>query len=152
MTLGSSVASRGLLFPSLRPTPPTCLSTPISHHKRLHKSVGKHHGPSLAMDSGEARHGIQRAIESRSADYEFEERSKTRDIQQAVSPAISDEAERAVRASGQDLISENLDPTGKHYPFRILQSNKHVERVVVDWFMVSSQHSIIMQDLSISKT
>ncbi|KAJ5292174.1 hypothetical protein N7478_001425 [Penicillium angulare] len=87
------------------------------------------------MGSDDSNHEIQRVIETRSTNYETEEKSKTRDIQQAVSSAISDEAERSVRASGQDLTSENLDPTGKHYPFRILQPNKQVERVVVDWFM-----------------
>lgn len=99
----------------------------------------------------ESNHEIQRAIETRSSNYETEERSKTRDIQQAVSPVISEEAERMVRESGQDLVSENLDPTGKHYPFRILQSNRHVERVVVEWFMVRLEHSPVIQFLTIDR-
>lgn len=92
----------------------------------------------------ESSHEIQRAIEIRSTNYESEEKSRTRDVQQAVSPVICDEAERTIRISGQDLVSENLDPTGKHYPFRILRPNRHVERVVVDWLMVSSTYSIVI--------
>ena len=105
---------------------------------------------SNAMDSN---HEIQQAIETRSNNCESEERSKTRDIQQAVSPVISEEAERTVRESGQDLVSENLDPTGKHYPFRILQAkaNRHVERVVVEWFMVRFDHSLVVQFLTIDR-
>jgi hypothetical protein len=88
----------------------------------------------------EPSHEIQQAIGGQSTTYESVEKSKKTDIQQAVDSAISDEAERTIRSSGQDLISKNLDPTGKYYPFRILPSNKYVERVVVDWFMVSPNH------------
>lgn len=91
----------------------------------------------------EPSHEIQQAIGTRSTTYESEEKSKKRDIQQAVNSAISDEAERTIRSSGQNLGAEKLDPTGKYYPFRILPSNRHVERVVVDWFMVSSNHTIL---------
>lgn len=99
----------------------------------------------------ESSHKIQQAIETRSTNYESEEKLKSRDIQQAISPAISDEAERTIRTSGQDLVSENVDPTGKHYPFRILQPNRYVERVVVEWFMVSSKHPVVVRSLSISR-
>ncbi|KAJ5797115.1 uncharacterized protein N7518_005655 [Penicillium psychrosexuale] len=83
-------------------------------------------------------HDIQRAIETRSNNSESDKKSQARDIQQAVSSTISDRAEQTVRESGQDLSSESLDPAGKHYPFRILQTNKDVERVVVEWFIVNS--------------
>jgi hypothetical protein len=81
---------------------------------------------------------IQRATETRSTNYKSKRGSNIRDIEQAISSTTSDRAEQVVRESGQDLYSENLDPTGKHYPFRILQTNKDVERVVVEWFIVNS--------------
>lgn len=99
----------------------------------------------------ETSHEIQQAIETRSSNDETEEKLRTRDIHQAISPTISDEAERTTRISRQDLDSENLDPTGKHYPFRILQPNRQVERVVVDWFMVSLMRPIVVQPLSIDR-
>lgn len=104
------------------------------------------------MESSNSSHEIQRAIETRSVNYESEEKLKTRAIHQAVSRTVADEAERAVRMSGQDLVSENLDPTGRHYPFRILQPNKHVERVIVDWFMVSSKRSFTLQSLIMARS
>lgn len=76
---------------------------------------------------------IQRAIGTRSNNS-----SKARDIQPVISSTISDRAEQTVRESGQYLSSESFDPAGKHYLFRILQTNKDVERVVVEWFIVSS--------------
>lgn len=57
---------------------------------------------------------------------------------------ISEEAERMVQESGQDLVLENLDLTRKHYLFRILQSNRHIKRVVMEWFMVRLEHSPII--------
>ena len=99
----------------------------------------------------ETSHEIQQAIETRSSNDETEEKLRTRDIHQAISPTISDEAERTTRISRQDLDSEDLDPTGKHYPFRILQPNRQVERVVVDWFMVSLMRPIVVQPLSIDR-
>lgn len=85
-----------------------------------------------------SRHEIQQAIETRWSNREPEQKPRRRDIQQAVNPLITNEAERTTRESGQDLVSENLDPTGKHYPFRILRTNKQAEHVVIEWFKVRS--------------
>ncbi|KAJ5737254.1 uncharacterized protein N7483_002379 [Penicillium malachiteum] len=85
----------------------------------------------------EPGHEIQQAIETRRINTQQEEEPQARNIQQAVDHLIADEAERTIRDSGQDLMSENKDPAGKHYPFRILQANKYVERVVLEWFKVS---------------
>ncbi|KAJ6102626.1 hypothetical protein N7486_005053 [Penicillium sp. IBT 16267x] len=90
------------------------------------------------------RHEIQQAIEARWDNRGLQENNKRRDIQQAVNPVLAEDAERTTRESGQDLISENLDPTGKHYPFRVLQKNKQAERVVHEWFKVRSQLLILI--------
>lgn len=95
-----------------------------------------------------SNHEIQQAIETRWGNRETKEAPKTRDIQPAVDHVIADEAERTTRESGQDLVSENLDPTGKHYPFRILRKNKEVERVVVEWFQVRLQIPFLLPSLT----
>jgi hypothetical protein len=83
-----------------------------------------------------ASHDIQQAIEPQRGNDEYEEKLKQRDIQQSIDTKIADDAEKSVRESGQDLISENVAPDGRYYPFRILEHNRKVERVVVEWFKV----------------
>ncbi|KAJ5094681.1 hypothetical protein N7456_010542 [Penicillium angulare] len=68
----------------------------------------------------------------------LQQKWRLRDIQPAVDSKITDEAERTIRESGQDIVSENKDPTGNYYPFRILQANGYVERVVIEWFKVGN--------------
>lgn len=101
----------------------------------------------LTCEAMPSNHEIQQAIETRWGNREPKEAPKTRVIRDAVNRGIADEAERTTRESGQDLVSKNLDPTGNYYPFRILQKNKEVERVVVEWFKVRLQNPFLLRSL-----